>query len=200
MDFYEYWIGRDIDLENIWEIFDEGKGYIEKYKAREAYMLRLHFDGYSSDLPLFDHEAILKTIKGLFHDLKKECLTESEYDHFGPIFLYDVNRGSSILTFLAELKPLVMFALGLAAAILWKWEELEGKNLDNLSKKIDIIKKLYPHASDLDVQNFIKALTFIGRNKVIERLAQQGLKKIEVSKSIFKGKKTRKWLKFNKKE
>lgn len=188
MDFYEYWIGKNIDLENMWNIFEDGNGYIEKYRSTEVYMLRLHFHNYSSDLPLFDHEVISKTIKGLFHDLKKECLSESEYDRFGPIFLYEINRGSSIWTFLAELKPLLIFGVGLGTAMLWKWNEFEGKNLDNLNKKIDIIKKLHPNASNLDIQDFLSAWTFIGRNKVLERLAKQGLKGVEISKNPFKGK------------
>lgn len=76
MDFYEYWIGENIDLENVWKIFEEGQGYIEKYKSIEVYMLRLEFETNAPQLPLFDHEAISKTVKSVFHDLKKECLPQ----------------------------------------------------------------------------------------------------------------------------
>lgn len=186
MDFYEYWIGENIDLENIWEIFDEGKIYVEKYNSMEVYLFRLQFN-HALNLPLFDHEAISKTIKSLFHDLKKECFSDLEYNRLGPIFLYEINRGSAIWTFLAELKPLLIFSTVLSTALLWG--KLEGQSLNNLNKKIDIIRKLYPDASDLDVQDFINAWTFIGRKKVLNRLAKQGLEKIEISKEPFNGKK-----------
>ena len=174
MDFYEYWIGKNIDLNNIWNIFDEGQGSIDKYKSMEVYILHLQFE-YDQNLPLFNHEVISKTIKSLFHDLKKECFSDSEYSNLGPIFLYEIDRSSAIWTFLAELKPLVIFNTILSAVLLW--QKVEGQSLDNLNKKIDIIKNLYPHASDLDIQDFIKAWTFLGRNKVLKRLAEQGLKK-----------------------
>lgn len=35
----------------------------------------------------------------------------------------------------------------------------------------------------------MKAWTFIGRNKVLKRLYEQGLEKIEISKEPFKGQK-----------
>lgn len=38
-------------------------------------------------LPLVDHEAILKTLKGVFHDLKKDNLNEDEYGRALPLFL-----------------------------------------------------------------------------------------------------------------
>ncbi len=186
MDFYEYRIGKGIDIENIWSIFDEGKGYIEKYKSMEVYALRLQFDS-ALNLPLFDHEAISKTVKSLFHDLKKECLPESEYDHFGPIFLYEINRGSAIWTFVAELKPLLILSTVLSIALIWR--KYEGQSTDNLNKKIDYIRKLYPRAPVLDIQDFTHAWTAIGRKKVLKRLAEQGLKSIKISKQPFKGQK-----------
>ncbi len=185
MDFYEYWIGKNIDLENIWKIFDEGKGYIEKYKSMEVYMLRLKFENSNSQLPLFDQEAVSKTIKSVFHDLKIECLPD-RYNSLGPIFLYEINRGSDIWSFLAEISPTIV----LSAALLWL--KFENKCLDNLEKKMSIaekLKNLFPHATDVDIQDFIKAWTFIGRNKVINRLYSRGLKGIQISKRPFNGEK-----------
>jgi hypothetical protein len=184
MDFYEYWIGKDINLDEVWSSFDQG--YIDKYRSMEVYMLRLEFDKYTTNLPLFDQEAIVKTIKSLFHDFKKECLSSAEYDSLGPIFLYEINRGSAIWTFLAELKPLVLFSTVISAA--WIWAKYEGQSLDNLDKKLSIIKKHFPQASDIDIEEFTNAHTFIGRKKVIKRLLNQGLKKVELSKEPFKDK------------
>jgi hypothetical protein len=189
MNFYEYWIGKDIDLAEVWKAFDEGKGYIEKYKTMEVYMLRIGFENYSSNSPLFDHEAVSKTIKSLFHDFKRECLSDSEYNEFGPIFIYEINRGSALWSFLAELKPLLVFSTVLSAALLWK--KFEGQSLNNLEKKISIIKKYFPQATDIDVKNFVNAWTFLGRKKVLNKLIEQGLKKIEISDKPFKGDKSK---------
>ena len=185
MDFYEYWIGKNIDLENVWNIFDEGKDYIEKYKSMEVYMLRLEFDNNNSKLPLFDHEAVSKTIKSVFHDLKKECLPQ-DYDNLGPIFLYEINRGSDIWSFLAELSPAII----LSAALLWL--RFDNQCLNNLDKRMSIaekLKKLFPQATDIDVQDFVKAWTFVGRERVIKRLSDRGLKRIKISRKPFKGEK-----------
>lgn len=65
----EYWIGQDIDYARLWNDFDDGIGYIEKYNSRPAHLLRLTFERFPANLPLFNHEAIYKTIKGTYHDL-----------------------------------------------------------------------------------------------------------------------------------
>jgi hypothetical protein len=184
MGFYEYWIGKDIDYDEIWRVFDEGQGYIEKFKHMEVYFVRFTFDKYSSNLPLFDNEAIYKTIKGLYHDVKKECLTDKEYNEYGPIFLYGVDRGSGIYEFLGELKPVLLLSIPLT---LYK---IVSMDLNNIDKKISIIKNHFPNATNLDIEEFIKAWTFLGRKKVITRLLrEQKLKKIEISKTPFKKKK-----------
>lgn len=187
MNFSEYWIGENIDLENIWQIFDEGKGYIEKYKSMEVYMLQLQFDS-PSNLPLFDYEAISKTIKSLFHDLKRECLSSSEYNRLGPIFLYEINRGSAIWSFLAELSPIII----LGYVLFSKWLDLDNKSLDNLDKRMSIAEKLkkhFPQATDIDIQKFIKASNYRDRNRIIKRLYDRGLKKIKIYRKPFKGEK-----------
>lgn len=76
MSFYEYWIGKSIDLEGLWDDFENGQCYIEKYKTMRVHLLRLTFNHYTPDLPLFNHEAISKTVKDTFHDLKRVVYQE----------------------------------------------------------------------------------------------------------------------------
>lgn len=33
MSFYEYWIGKDINLKQLWDDYERGTGYMDKYKA-----------------------------------------------------------------------------------------------------------------------------------------------------------------------
>jgi hypothetical protein len=66
----EYWIGKDVSFRSAWEDFESGLEYIDKYHTMEVYLIRLTLEQYPSTLPLFNHEAVFKTIKGYFHDLK----------------------------------------------------------------------------------------------------------------------------------
>lgn len=186
MSFYEYWIGKSIDFEGLWDDFENGQCYIEKYKTMRVHLLRLTFNRYTPDLPLFNHEAIFKTVKGTFHDLKRDCLPRNEYESFGPLFLYEASRGSELCLFLAELKPLLLYGSALVSAV-YTYQKITQKSLENTEKKLFILKTYFPSASDLDAQAFMKAVTPMGRNKVLKKLIEQGLHKIEVSKNPFLG-------------
>src|SRR3989304_10631786 len=113
MSFDEYWIGKGIDFDEIWSIYDEGQGYIQKYTSMEVHVLQLTFDQYSTKFPLFNFEAVLKTSKGVFHNLKKNYLSQGEYNQAGPLFFYDVCRSSEKWRFLGEIKPLILFGISL---------------------------------------------------------------------------------------
>lgn len=186
MPFYEYWIGRNIDYDALWKDFDEGQGYIDKFNSMEVHLLRLTFQNFPSHLPLFNYEAISKTVKGTFHDIKKECLSTVEYEHAGPIFLYKIDRGSAEWSFLAELNPLLMYGTALVSAI-YAYQKMTKQSLENAEKKLSILKSHFPDASPLDAQAFLKALTPLGRHKVMSRLIEQRLYKIELSKYPFSG-------------
>jgi hypothetical protein len=66
--FDECWIGKGVDYRELWNDFEDGSGYIEKFQTREVHLFQLEFERHPANLPLFDHEAIYKTIKGCFHD------------------------------------------------------------------------------------------------------------------------------------
>ena len=133
-------------------------------------------------------------MKGTYHDLKREILSEGEYENYGPLFLYKVNRGSEVWSFLAELKPLLLYGSALIP-IIYSYQkiakqflELEEKSLEIDEKKLSMLHTYFPEASNIDADEFIKAKTSMGRQRVLRRLIEQGLLTVEISKDPFVGK------------
>ena len=182
MSMYEYWIGEDVDYEKVWRDYEDGLAYIDKFKSMRVHLIRIELNQFSADLPLFNHEAVYKTIKGYFHDLKKLCLSYDEYNYAGPLYLYDVRRGSGIWDFLGELRQLLLFGTTLAD------EKVIGQQLDNHNKKLEIIRN---HFGDSirpeDFQMFMEARTPPQIDAAFQKLIQQGIRKVEVSKKPFEG-------------
>jgi len=110
----EYWIGENVDYEDIWAAYESGDGYVHKYHSMRVHLLRITLREQPRELPLFNFEAVYKTIKGYYHDLKKACLTREEYEAAGPLFIYQVNRSSGVWDFLGEIRQLLMFGTSLA--------------------------------------------------------------------------------------
>jgi hypothetical protein len=181
MPFEEYWTGKGIDFDSLWEDYDGGGGYIAKVESSELYLLRLTFSAHPKSLPLFDHEAIYKSVKGSFHDIKRECLSPHDYDSAAPIFLYRIDRGSAVYEFLAEIKPLFPYIAAVAAAGMW-YRGAIRKDQDYDETCWKFIKEQFPRATDEDYAAYIKASTTWGRRKVLQRLIRLGLHRVEMSK------------------
>jgi len=182
MSIEEYWMGKGLDLEGLWNDFDAGQGYVRKVSNSELHLLRLTFANHPPHLPLFDHEAIYKTVKGTFHDVKAECMTPEAYDRAAPIFLHRVDRGSGIFEFLAQFDPLMTWVVGIGAALLW-YRKILAQDEEFDEKRLKFIRDTFPHASDRDVAAYLKAWTTFGRRRILHRLVEQGLHRIEVSKN-----------------
>src|SRR4051794_35157744 len=105
---HEYWIGENVDYDGIWSAYESGQGYIAKFQSMRVHLLRVSLQAQPREQPLFSFEAVHKTIKGYFHDLKKFCLTQDEYDAAGPLFIYQVSRSSGVWDFLGELRQILM--------------------------------------------------------------------------------------------
>jgi hypothetical protein len=178
----QYWMGKDIDVDGIWRDFDSGQGYISKVAGSPLYLLRMSFGGHPLDLPLFDHEAIYKTVKATFHDVKAECLTPDAYDRAAPVFLYRVDRGSGVFEFLAQFDPLMTWVVALGAASMW-YRNAVRKDQAFDTERLDFIRRNFPGASAGDVQAYMKAWTTFGRRRVLHRLISQGLLRLEVSQT-----------------
>lgn len=186
MPFEEYWIGKGLDLETLWQDFESGSGYIQKFKETKPHLLRLTFTDHPKNLPLFDHEVLYKTIKGTFHDVKAECLTREAYESAAPIFLYRVERGSGIFEFLAQLDPLLTYVTALGAAMMYYRNSL-AKDQELDERKWNFIRSQFSSASDQDIMAYMKAWTTWGKRRVLHRLIENGLYRVEISKCSFNG-------------
>ena len=141
------------------------------------------------NLPLFNLEVVPKTFKAYFHELKMLSLNQSEYNEAGPLFVYEINRGSSIWSFWGGLRHLVLFGTTLAD------EQLKNLLLDNkskeleiLDKKIDILEKHFSFAVEKrDFQQFMQAQKPDELKMAVNKLLESGVVKVEISKKPFQG-------------
>src|SRR3989338_3986258 len=187
MSFYEYWIGKGINLRQLWEDYEQGTGYIDKYGGMDVHLVQFTFKDPPVSLPLFNLEAVLKTMKAYFHEIKVLSLSQEEYSEAGPLFVYEINRGSAIWSFLASLRHLVLFGTTLAD------EQLKNLMFDNKLKKMEIIDKkievLKKHFGDSvnpeDFRNFLAANKEPELQIAVNKLLSQGIEKVEISKEPF---------------
>jgi hypothetical protein len=179
---YEYWIGDGVDYEAVWAAYESGAGYVQKFHSTQVHLLRITLREQPRELPLFNFEAVYKTIKGYFHDLKKACLSRAEYETAGPLFVYRVDRGSGIWDFLGELRQLLMFGTSLAD------EKLMGERLASLDKRMEFLRRHFGHAvRPEDLESFMRARTPRQLERALQRLFEQGIQRVEVSREPFMG-------------
>ncbi len=178
----EYWIGEEVDYDTIWNAYESGLSYIDKFRSIRVHLLSVELTEFDSDLPLFNHEAVYKTIKGYFHDFKRVCLTPSEYDQSGPLFLYSVNRGSGIWNFLGEPNLIVTFAMTLAAG------KILGEELADIETRLKIIQQYFPDTvNPAHINSFMRARTPAALRAAVGKLIAQGIKGVGVSQLPFDG-------------
>jgi hypothetical protein len=189
MSLYEYWIGKEIDLGGVWDAYEQGAGYIDKFKSTENHLIRITFENPQVQYPLFEFEAVFKTMKAYFHEVKRLSLTDDEYNTAGPLYIYEVNRGSSIWSFLGGLRHLLLFGTTLGD------ESVKNLKLDNqlkeleiFEKKIEILKQHFGQAvHPEDFQRFMQARKPEELREAIGKVISLGIKKIEISKEPFRG-------------
>lgn len=99
----EYWIGENVDYSKVWDAYNAGKDdYINKFHSMKTVPIKIEFDSPNRQDPLFNLEAIYKTLKGLYFDFKQYCLTDNEFNNAGPLFVYSIERGSAEWTILID--------------------------------------------------------------------------------------------------
>jgi hypothetical protein len=180
MSIYEYWIGQDINFRGVWADYDGGMAYQEKYQTMRVHLIQLTFES-TLDTPLFNHEAIFKTVKGYFHELKRTCLSSHDYEHAGPLFLYEVGRGSSMWSFLGELRQLLLLGTTLAD------QKVIGQQLKNIDSKLNILKKYFGNSvRPEDFRAFMQAQTSPALEEAVQRMIGEGLRRVRISKRPFK--------------
>lgn len=195
---YNYWVGKDTDYDSVWSDFENGRQYEQKFRTMRVHLIRITLEKPARNLPLFNFEAVFKTIKGCYHDLKESNLTESEYNSTGPLFVYSVNRGSGIWSFLGELLPVLIFGAILTRevyktkltkenAALAK-EDVISKWLENMDKKNEFLNKHFGgDISSEDAKRFRSASTPRKLQKALEKLVEQGIKSVQISGQPFDG-------------
>ncbi len=182
MNQYEYWTGKDVDYQSLWQAYEDGLGYIKKFCTMRVHLLQIELTQYPSSLALFNHEVVYKTLKGYFHDFKQYCLPEKDYDSAGPLFLYSVDRGSGIWNFLGELRLILPFALSLAM------EKILGQELNNIERKLQLIQNYFPgEVNPVDVQNFMQAKTPKKLEQAVNKLFAERIQRVAVSQLPFEG-------------
>jgi hypothetical protein len=178
----EYWIGKEVGYGSLWDAYEAGGDYIEKFRSMRVHLLRITLREQPREYPLFNFEAVYKTVKGYFHDLKKSCLTSEEYDTAGPLFIYRVDRSSGVWEFLGELRQLLMLGTSLAD------EKVMGEKLDNLDKRMDFFRRHFGNAANpRDFEMFMRAKTPRQLERAVQNLIKQGVQKVEVSREPFLG-------------
>jgi hypothetical protein len=181
MDIYEYWIGQDIDYASVWQVYEEGAGYIDKFRSMRVHLLRIELTRFPSNLPLFNHEAVYKTIKGYFHDLKLYSLSKKEYMSTGPLFLYSVDRGTGIWNFLGELEPLLALAVTLVEGM------IRNQILVNSGKARQILQEYFPDANPDDIERIMQANSRGDLQFALRKLVAQEIQGVKVSRAPFEG-------------
>lgn len=183
MSFEEYWIGKGVVYEELWSNYENGRGYIDKYRSMQVHLLQVSFQQYAPDLPLFNLEAIFKTSKGLFHDIKKTYLSSVEYDRAGPMFVYDISRGSEKWRFLGELKPLLLFGIAVWTQIRKGTEQYKAERI----ALIDGLLKRFPNANLEDIMKYVNSFPGRDQEMALEKLYGQNLRSVEISNIPFTG-------------
>lgn len=181
--FYEYWIGEGIDLKKYWDAYYGGNGYMKKFNRMECYVIEITFRNPNKDLPLYNFEPIYKTLKAYYHEIKKDILDDQEYNDSGPLFLYEVNRGSGIWTFLGELWYVLTLGTTLTE------EKIKGQRIDNLDKKLKMLKEYF---GDVNIRPelfnaFIEADTPLETQEALQNLFKERIEQVRISRRPFKG-------------
>ena len=177
--FYEFWIGQNSDLSKYWTAYKEGEGYKRKFSTMKCHLIEITFEQTPKDVPLFNLEPIYKTLKTYYHDLKRDTLSRDEYNSAGPLFIYEINRGSGIWSFLGELWYLLILGTTLSE------EKIKGQRIENMERKLKILKEYF---GDSNVrpelfQAFMHADTPNEMEEAMQNLFEERIKTIKISKS-----------------
>jgi hypothetical protein len=176
MSIYEYWIGQGVDVNEIWRAYEAGAGYERKFHETTHHLLEIEFDVAIAN-PIFSFEAVFKTTKRYFHDVKQACLSPAEYDRAAPLYFYGVGRGSAIYQWLGELRQLILFGTTLGD------EKVVGQTLDNIDKKLSILSTYF--GSDVnprDFQRFMRAKTAPDIEAAVQKMLKQKIKRVSISR------------------
>lgn len=160
--FYESWIGKDIDYEQLWSDYNRGQDYIKKFETVKPSLLEIIFDFPRNDEALFNHDAIYKSFKGLYHDFKLYCLSHKQYHESSPIFLYSIKRSSAEWSFLLDSDLISIFSIVLALGM-DKYNDYKNSERHN-----EIMQELEKIRNKIDVPSEkLESFVQVGKYEVI---------------------------------
>lgn len=177
MSVYEYWIGQKVDLDGVWRDYEEGRGYERKFYETTCHLLEIEFEIPLLREPIFAFEAIFKTTKRYFHDMKQLCLSSDDYERAAPLYFYGVGRGSAVWQWLGELRQLILFGTTLGD------EKVVGQTLDNLEKRLSILHKYFgSDVNSKDFTAFMRAKAAPDLEAAVRKLLRQRIKRVSISR------------------
>lgn len=177
--FYDFWIGENSDLSKYWTAYKEGNVYKRKFSTMNCHAIEITFEQALKDLPLYNLEPIYKTLKAYYHELKLDLLSADEYNSAGPLFIYEINRGSGIWTFLGELWYLLVLGTTLSE------EKIKGQRIENMERKLRILRDYFGDSSVRPelFQAFMQADTPADMEQAMQNLFEERIIAIRISKS-----------------
>lgn len=177
MSIYEYWIGRNVNLDASWRDYENGAGYKEKFRKTTCHLIEIEFDVPPPGDPIFAFEAVFKTTKRYFHDLKQLCTSTRDYEEAAPLYFYGIERGSAIWQWLGELRQLILFGTTLGD------EKVVGQTLDNLDKKLSILSKYFgTGVNPNDFDAFMRAKAQPEVEAAVRKMLKQKIRSVRISK------------------
>ncbi len=181
METSNYWIGKDTDYASVWDAYDNGLDYIDVFRSKRLHLLRIELQQFPVDMAIFNFEAVYKTVKGYYHDMKLYGLSDYKYGITGPLFIYSVDRGSSTWNFLGELVPVLALALTLVR------EGINTQEIENLRRNLQNIQEFFPEVDSGDIEELVRANLPTGTRRALRRLSEQGIQNVGVSQGPFDG-------------
>ena len=142
----EFWTGQHTNVKKYWKAYQDGVKFIEQYEKSDVYILEISFKDKPKELPLFNIEPIVKTIKAYYNYIERNYATKEEFNSDIPLFLQEITRGSEVIT-------LVGSAIIGVIPLLILIEKFKGQQLTNKLTK-----------SKIDGQNLSNELS---RKKII---------------------------------
>jgi hypothetical protein len=181
-DTAEYWIGKNVDYTKLWDAYNSGKDdYQRKFHSMKTVPIKIEFDLPHHQDPLFNLEAIYKTLKGLYFDFKQYCLTDNEFNSAGPLFVYSIERGSAEWTILLEATHAAPFIWALLKAYhefyKIKKTKLECKVLEHQVEEINRARE-ENNKEKIEQRNIDKFIQ--DKKPALENLLSQQIKQVTI--------------------
>jgi uncharacterized protein (DUF433 family) len=175
----QYWIGKDLPLGDLWQAYQGGIDYLEKFNHIEAHFLEISFSESAEGTPFGSFEVVYKTIKSYFHQIKQTCF-QNEYSDLAPLYFYSAFRHPTRYLFLGQINPLLIMAISLIE------KKFIGDSFSDTKQILEFVRINFPEALVEDKLNQFQASRGNHIDKdYFEKLINLGLSGVKVTKKPF---------------